>query len=98
MEMAALLVFERQALEEQIGEPRFAPAYATPDVNAPFEFSVGLACQQSLQQIFGCRLAKASSQIIEEMHHFQLGTIPAIAQSIAFMVIKLDEAALQRCI
>ena len=50
VKVTALLVFERQALKEQISDPRFPAAHPAPDVNAALEIAIRLAREQSLEQ------------------------------------------------
>ena len=91
MKVTALLVLERQAVEEQIHEPGLAATDAAPDIQALLEIALLAATQQPFQQALrsrgAIRRARSSSSAATTL--FLCG-IRGIAQAFAFA---LDTAA-----
>src|SRR5690606_13240732 len=93
MEVAALLVLERQALKEQIHQPRLAAADSAPDVEPFLQRPRAPAPEESFQEpAFRCRGEQAFAQLIEARNDLFLRRIGAIAESRALGAIQIDNA------
>ena len=83
VEVAALLVTERQALEEQVHQPRLAPADAAPHVEPALQLVLFAAGEQLAEQSLWLCSDQPVTQVIEQRDDLGLRRIGLVAKACA---------------
>src|SRR6185436_888719 len=96
VEVAALLVAERQALEEQVHQPGLAAADAAPHVQAALQLVQLAARKQAAEELFaeqplGLGSDQALAQPVESCDDLLLRGIGLVSQASALALVKLDD-------